>query len=144
MGSTFRSPGSPGARLNLALLDSAYFCYVIPCLSITWIFMGAIWVGMKKGRPDCSSLPVLCHSDQSWSSGSLPLVIINQVAQTTRRTTDPHIVCAICCNFSNFIAQNPPDSESSRPWLGSALSSSARETFRYLPDCFFGRLPSWA
>jgi hypothetical protein len=57
MGSTFLSSGSPGARLNLALLDSAYFCYVIPCLSITWIFMGAIWVGMKKGRPDCSNLP---------------------------------------------------------------------------------------
>ena len=65
MGSTFLSSGSPGARLNLALLDSAYFCHVIPLPFYYMDFYGGDLGGHEKGRLDCSNLPVLCHSDQS-------------------------------------------------------------------------------
>jgi hypothetical protein len=48
MGSTFLSSGSPGARLNLALLDSAYFCHVIPLPFYYMDFYGGDLGGHEK------------------------------------------------------------------------------------------------
>jgi hypothetical protein len=50
MGSTFLSSGSPGARLNLALLDSAYFCHVIPLPFYYMDFYGGDLGGHEKGE----------------------------------------------------------------------------------------------
>ena len=58
MGSTFLSSGSPGARLNLALLDSAYFCHVIPLPFYYMDFYVGDLGGHEKGETGLLQSPL--------------------------------------------------------------------------------------